>query len=352
MIPRLLLLAVLIALTGCSQKEMAEYTAADGNFKVKFPGEPKVTTQSANGVTLKMYMVESFGRGHMIGWADMPIPPWESESKTKSRLYDGRDGALKAVNGKSNLSTKSVLLEERFPGIEFGGEADGRHIRARVYLVGKRMYQVFVMSQSEEDLKSPEAEDFFASFGLLELPPGSPEPKTAPANTEASAEPKSTEPAPAPAPPSPPKLEGWVAFDSPKGKFQSQFQTAPAESTATIGDREFTTFASNSADATCTVAFADVSYPTEQPLGKTKEWLDGILDDMVKGAEAKLMWSNWYPLKPAHPGQEYAAKAGDKHIRGRVYLVGTRVYHLTMVGNRDYLTKWADSFFDSFQPVQ
>ncbi len=349
MTPRLLLLGALFVLAGCQQKEMTEYSAPDGNFKAKFSGEPKVTTTSANGMTLKMYLSESANRGFMIGWADMPIPPWESEAKTKERLYDGRDGALKAVNGKSNLTTKSILLADRFPGIEFGGEAEGRHIRARVYLVGKRMYQVFVMSRQEEDLTAPEAEEFLESFALLELPPGSPPPRNGvPMGTGDS-------PAPAPgqaAPPSPVKLDGWLAFQSPKGKFQSQFQSQPAEKTQKIGETEFVAYTSDSPEGTFTVAFADVAYPPDQPMPKTLEWLDGARNEMVKVVGGKLMWSNWYPLRAAHPGQEYAAKTGDKHLRGRVYLIGSRVYHLTVVGNRENTGKWADPFFDSFQPVE
>src|SRR6478672_9267386 len=91
----------LAVLTGCQQKPFAEYSSLDGKFKAIFPGEPKVTATTAVGITVKMYAVESLIKTYMIGWSDMPIPEWESEGRTKSRLFDARDGALAAVNGKS-----------------------------------------------------------------------------------------------------------------------------------------------------------------------------------------------------------------------------------------------------------
>jgi hypothetical protein len=51
-----------------------------------------------------------------------------------------------------------------------------------------------------------------------------------------------------------------------------------------------------------------------------------------------------------HRGWEFEATAGDRVQRARVYLVGTRLYRLTVRGSADAVKEPdADRFFESFQ---
>lgn len=183
-----------------------------------------LTATSAVGVVVKMYSVESWNKAYMVGWADLPIPTWETEGRTKSRLFDARDGALAAVQGTSNGVTKTIQLIDRFPGIEFGGTSDGKHIRARAYIVGHRRYQVLIVATSTEHLNSTEAEEFFAAFQVLEpdslLPPGSP----AVAATETD--------------------ERGHPIESTNGRFIAKYPEKPKKFTRKVGTDEFTGYAS------------------------------------------------------------------------------------------------------------
>jgi hypothetical protein len=223
--------AVAAALAGCQQKAFQPYKSPDGKFEAIFPGDPKVEAKAAAGVSVKMYSVEAWNKAFMVGWADMPIPTWETEARTNSRLFDARDGALAAVNAKSSGTTKVIKLQDRFPGIEFGGSSDDKHVRAQIYLVGHRMYQVIIVGASEEILKSTEAEEFLTAFKVFDveglLPKGS---------SYAL-------------PPPPPTFP----IESTGGRFIANYPVKPKKFTRKIGENEFTGYDCEAKDGTCAV---------------------------------------------------------------------------------------------------
>lgn len=321
--------------TGCHQKPSTEFVSPDGKFKVKFPGEPEVKVESAPGIVLKMYLVESWGRSYMVGWADVPLPSWESESRTKSRLFDGRDGALKAVNGKSNGTSKTIQLLDRFPGLEFGGTAEGKHLRARIYLVGTRMYQLLVADGTESFPTSAAADEFFNSFDLIDPPPAK-----APARG-------ATAP---PAPPEPPPHDPGL-IESVNGKFQARFPARPNKVTRTVGGVEFTGYAAEAADGSSTVLYAELSEPVGPETAKGRERVEVARDAAVKDAGGALTSSNVSLLTGARRGEEFTATVEGKRLRGRVYLTtGHRLYQVTVRGTPEYVgSKAAETFLKSFE---
>lgn len=339
----LLFSALALALpAGCHQKPSTEFVSPDGKFKVKFPGEPTVKVESAAGIVLKMYSVESWGRLYMVGWADVPLPPWESETRTKSRLFDGRDGALKAVNGKSNGTTKTIQLLDRFPGIEFGGTAEGKHLRARIYLVGTRMYQLLVGDNTESFPTSAAANEFFDSFELTDPPPAN-----APAVGGA---PQSPQPASVPAVPQPPPHDPGL-IESVNGKFQARFPARPNKITRMVGGVEFTGYAAETADGSCTVLYAELPEPVGPGPKQARERIEAARDAAVKDAGGTRTSSKVALLSGARRGEEFTATVEGKQLRGRVYLTtGQRLYQVTVYGTPEYVgSKAADNFFKSFQ---
>ena len=325
---------VLLALTGCQQKPFAEYSNADGKFRTVFPGEPKVTATSAAGIVVKMYSVETWNKAYMIGWADLPIPTWETEGRTKSRLFDARDGALAAIKGTSNGVTTTIQLIDRFPGIEFGGTSDGKHIRARAYLVGHRMYRILIVAGSTEHLNSPEAEEFFAAFQVLEpdslLPPGSPAAVVA-------AEAKEVK-------------ERGYPIESTNGRFVAKYPEKPKKFTKKIGSDEFTGYACDSANGACSVSYADLPIPGGESAEKVRERLEAAKNAALAELQATATSSKDITIGSGIPGQEFEGTAGEKQIRGRVYLVGARLFQITVVGSAQFVeAKENAAFLGSFQ---
>src|SRR5262245_2198347 len=158
----------LVALCGC-KPPMTEFTSTEYKFKAKFPGKPKEQEQSALGIKFRMFATESRNGAYMVGVADMPIPANEPSELIEQRLDGSRDGAIKNVGGTLK-SSSPIKLAGKYPGREFTASitqpAPGL-LRARVYLVGTRLYQVMVLGK-DSYATSTEANTFLDSFQLLE----------------------------------------------------------------------------------------------------------------------------------------------------------------------------------------
>ena len=315
------------ALAGCQQKAFQPYKSPDGKFEAIFPGEPKIDAKAAAGVSVKMYSVEAWNKAYMVGWADLPIPTWESESRTNSRLFDARDGALAAVNAKSNGTTKVIKLQDRFPGIEFGGSADDKHVRAQVYLVGHRLYQVIIVGGAPEVLTSTEAEEFLAAFKVLDveglLPKGS-----------------------SLALPPPPAFP----IESSGGRFVANYPAKPKKYARKIGESEFTGYDCEAKDGTCTVAYTDLPIPGGESEAKLRERIDGARTAALADLRATLGEEKDATIGSGRPGRDFTATADGKKVRGRIFLVGARLYQITVVGSEAFASSSdATAFLDSFK---
>lgn len=334
-----LVVFALVPAAGCKPAPMTDFTSAEGRFKVKFPGTPKQTSQVVSGVTVTMYSVESWGAEFMVGVADAPIPPWESASRSRSRLFDARDGALKAIDGKSSGS-HTITLHDRYPGVEFGGTGKGKHFRARVYLVGHRVYQVIAAGGSEDFPKSALADEFFNSFEL----PGE---AAAPAKPQAA-----TVPPAKPAPPAPPAAEPsapakGVIINSAGGKFKARYPVDPRKVARTVGGTAFTGYAAETAGGAFEVGYADPGGAADESV---MDRLEAVLEETVRAANGTVTASKEAALPGGHPGLEFTAAVGDGQLRGRVYWVAGRLYRVTVRGGGEYVgSKEAVAFLESFQ---
>lgn len=325
---RAALFCCMLIIAGCQEKPFQPYKSPDGKFEAQFPGDPQIKMAGSAGVVVKMYSVSTFNREFMVGWSDLPIPKWETEGRTKSRLFDGRDGALEAVKAKSNGTTKTILLDNRFPGIEFGGVADDKHVRARAYLVGHRMYQVVLVGRNAELTTDASAEEFFNSFKVFDVEGLLPEGSSA-------------------ALPPPPPTH---FIESTHGRFQAKYPEKPAKFTKKVGENEFTGYQCESPEAVCSVAYVDLAIPGGEPAEKIRERLDAARNDAVSDAGGAFTGEKDAKVGSGILGREFTATAGNKRLRGRVFLVGARLYQITVLGTEAFAdSKDATAFLDSFQ---
>lgn len=333
---------------------MAEFTAPDGKWKVKFPGAPSEKTKSAFNVTFTMWAKEPWGNkgGYMVGVADLPIPPGEADRERQKRLDDGIAGSAGGVGGKVRDS-KRIMLHGRYPGRECTAtitEPKVGQYKCRMYLVGPRMYMVAVMGV-DEFVAAPQAAEFLDSFHLTgeTAPAHAPDGITNPAERLTMKQPKAAPPPPAEEPL--PKATGTV-INSAGGKFKAHFPEAPKKGTAAGGDVTFTTYAATANGATYTAGYADQPDLAEATGKQRRDALDDARDAVVAdlGDGAKLGKYAVVGLPGGHRGWEFEATAGDRVQRARVYLVGTRLYRLTVRGSADAVKEPdADRFFESFQ---
>ena len=146
----------------------SEFRSDEGRFTVLMPEKPITqvsTTETAQG----RFETRSFIATHiplifMVAYSD--IPKQLLVANDVDGFFDGvRDQFVKEAGGK--LASESSLMLDGHPGREIKAHMFHGELRARVFLVGDRMYQLAVMSgkSSESDAEAPNK--FFASFKLI-----------------------------------------------------------------------------------------------------------------------------------------------------------------------------------------
>lgn len=170
---RKLFVACLILAAGvsvCAQQPAAaavaweKFTSAEGNFSIMLPGKPepnKQTVDSPHGpYTTQLFLARGSGQIYIVGWVDY-APSFRFD--TQKELEANRDNFAKGV--KAEVKGTTPIKLGTYPGIEFTAEGEQAHFRSRVYIVGKRPYQLIAMwgKGSAEPL---EASKFFSSFTL------------------------------------------------------------------------------------------------------------------------------------------------------------------------------------------
>lgn len=150
-------------------KPFAMFRCDEGSFSVLFPGEPERGVQSLNTqagkINLVMYNAGSKKSGFVVGYADYP-EKIVRESDPNKMLDGARDGAVGNVGGE--LIDEMVLDSYGYPARELEINVPRKAtVRARLVLVGNRLYQIMVVSKSKAVLEDKGTE-FFDSFKIDE----------------------------------------------------------------------------------------------------------------------------------------------------------------------------------------
>jgi hypothetical protein len=171
-----LVLAILAA--GCGRQAPVDYTSPDGRYRVQFTGKPKLQEQTVptvlGPITAKIASTEDWsGTLRRVMYADYPAHPIRFGNK--DAILDGACQGM-ATEGQLLISNKLTIAINGHPGrdvrfesqpVRSGAKISGR---ARVYLVGNRLYQVFIAGRSDR-MESESMEEFLNSFALLDQGP-------------------------------------------------------------------------------------------------------------------------------------------------------------------------------------
>jgi hypothetical protein len=161
-------LVLLLALTAAAQTPAAwvKFSPPGSPFTVLMPVEPKEdkkTSESPSGpYTTHLYSSATPEREiYVVGWVDYD-PKFNFGAQAE--LEANRDNFVKSLKAKL-LSTTPIRLGA-YPGIEFRAEVTGKaDIVSRVYIVGRRPYQLIALTPAGRDA-SANRERFFSSFRL------------------------------------------------------------------------------------------------------------------------------------------------------------------------------------------
>jgi hypothetical protein len=143
----------------------ARFTSAAGRFSVLLPPgtpEDKVeTTPSDHGpyTTHLLIQRDKVGRNvFLVGWVDYD-PSFNFNRQ--SELEMNRDNFVKGVD--ATLLNSRTLTIDGFQVLEFTAENPSRVFKSRVYMVGRRPYQLVIGSPKGQD-DSVNVNRFFNSF--------------------------------------------------------------------------------------------------------------------------------------------------------------------------------------------
>ncbi len=164
----LLALPVLACVSVIGRAEgLAEFTSEPGRFKVLMPGKPSFSEIHTPAGNMHVAQVRTKAGEYLASWIDLPVEAADKAEKAEARLDRVRDGMVERVQGKL-VRDKKITLEDKHPGRDLEAEttqpAKGR-MRARLFLVGSRLYQVIVAG-SKEWTESEEADRVLDSFRL------------------------------------------------------------------------------------------------------------------------------------------------------------------------------------------
>jgi hypothetical protein len=140
----------------------ANFTSEEGHFSVLMPEIPTDKTEtvdSAHGpYTTHLFIVRDTTSVYLIGWVDYD-PSFNFNRQAE--LEANRDNFVKGINAHL-VSTRPTMIDG-YSAIEFTAETDDRVFKSRVYMVGRRPYQIVIGSPKGLD-DSVSVNRFFNSF--------------------------------------------------------------------------------------------------------------------------------------------------------------------------------------------
>lgn len=139
-----------------------KFTSENGRFSALLPEQPKEQTEtipSEHGPYISHLLVAKSGSNiFAIGWVDYD-PSFNF--KPLNELDANRDNFLKGV--KATLVNSRNLILNGYQSLEFTAETAEATFKSRVFIVGRRPYQIVV--RSDKGLEDPENTlRFFDSF--------------------------------------------------------------------------------------------------------------------------------------------------------------------------------------------
>ena len=142
-------------------EDWVSYDSPDGDFTLRFPDRPKPTEPKAddpNGV----HLVAADMRSRVYAIAYYDYPAQEVADVGADKLLDDRmKTGTSAIGGIITESNSEPWMEH--PGREFWADVPGGKAHYRIFLVGRRLYQLAIIHMASFE---PDGDTFFGSFTL------------------------------------------------------------------------------------------------------------------------------------------------------------------------------------------
>jgi hypothetical protein len=148
-----------------------KFSSPEGRFRVQMPVAPKASSREVDTPAGKL-MLYVYDLSNDLGYftatyADYPIAPRDF-AHAEEVLDSVRDGVLSGVKGQ--LTSEKKITVRTHPGREFTASSKVQDVDLvftwRIYLVGRRLYQLAVATNSK-NAGHPDIAKFLTSFDLI-----------------------------------------------------------------------------------------------------------------------------------------------------------------------------------------
>lgn len=128
-----------------------KFTSGDGRFSVLIPGTPTDKTEIVEAYTTHLFTVrDDINRVFLVGWVDYPS---DFHFNRLSELELNRDNFVSGIHAK--LLSSRTLIIDGYQVLEFTAETEEKTFKSRVYIVGRRPYQIVIgIPKGQDDRES------------------------------------------------------------------------------------------------------------------------------------------------------------------------------------------------------
>lgn len=165
-----LMVILLAAVPGQSQRVRDRYTSKEGQFAIRFPGMPRESNKTARSgigdlAVVSATYANSDGNTFLVSFTD--FPDGSTRPENHATLFDGIRDGLKGKDGKLQAEKAIELGTEKYPGRDYEFELDNgkKRMKCRAVLREHRLYQIAVIG-SAGFVTGKDAAAFFDSFEL------------------------------------------------------------------------------------------------------------------------------------------------------------------------------------------
>ena|SRR5215469_16394487 len=163
----LALLAAVLLQAQTTQSAWKSYPYPADGFSISAPSQPSYTSQTqataAGNVDLHNYIISLGNTGAVIISSSAEVKGLENAS-ADDRLQKAKLGALKA--GNATLTAEKKITLGAYPGLQYEATGQNLHVRARMYIVKNRLFQLLEISPLATPFPA-DAERITSSFKLL-----------------------------------------------------------------------------------------------------------------------------------------------------------------------------------------
>ena len=140
----------------------AQFSSEEGRFSVLMPQIPREKTETKDSTpgpyTTHLFVVRDEPNVYLIGWVDYDR---RFNFNRQAELEANRDNFVKGL--QATLLTSRPTIIDGYSALEFTAETAEMIFRSRVYMVGRRPYQIVIGSPKGID-DSANVNRFFNSF--------------------------------------------------------------------------------------------------------------------------------------------------------------------------------------------